>query len=231
MKINQWSSHITDASVLVLIRFSCIMRQIALFLLLILFKTSNAASKVYTLLRTDTDLPGPYMIFDKSLASGIFEMEFKTFVDKALMLYQDDSGKSDHIMATLQSGRVYFSFYLSNNHTPVVNPVFKSKKKYNDFDWHSLRIERNASVTSIILDNGKERKSYRTKKYLSSFSSNLLIGGFRKDQLVNGISKLDAFIIYASWEKYVSESEFIKSVKSFWDHTNFRFTNIKYYIY
>ena len=174
------------------------MRPKAFFLLLLLFKFHNATRQpsVFTFLRTDTNLPGPLMRFNLSLASGIFEFEFKTFVKKALMLYQDDNGKSDHIQVTLQDGRLWFVFYVSNDE-PGITGRFASAKKYNDFKWHSVRIERNASITNFIVDHGEERKSFNTDGYLSSLKSTLLIGGFSRDQIINDVSNPGAFYIYA----------------------------------
>ena len=175
------------------------MRPKAFFLLLLLFKFHNATRQpsVFTFLRTDPDLPGPLMRFNLSLASGIFEFEFKTFVKKALMLYQDDKGKSDHIQVSLQGGRLWFVFYVSNN-KPGITGRFSSAQKYNDFRWHSVRIERNASITSFIVDHGTERKNFNTEGYLSSFDSTLLIGGFSLDQIINDVSNPDAFYLYAT---------------------------------
>ena len=175
-------------------------RPIAFFLLLLLSTPYNATrqrqSKVFTFLRTDTVLPGPSMRFNKSLASGIFEFEFKTFVDNALVLYQDDEGKSDHIVLSFQDGRLWFLFYLSYNDGPITEGKFTSENKYNDFDWHSVRIERNASITSFIIDHGKERKRFATHGYLSSFTSDLLIGGFSRDQFANDLSNQAAWSLY-----------------------------------
>lgn len=175
------------------------LRRISFFLLLIL-RPYNATwqkqSTVFTFLRTDTKLPGPSMRFHKSLASGVFEFEFKTLVNRALVLYQDDNGKSDHIQVSFQSGRVWFLFGVNDNNGRVIEGKFTSKEKYNDFRWHSLRIERNASITSIILDNGKEKTSFQTEGHRSSFMSDLIIGGFGPDQYVNDITNQGAYIIY-----------------------------------
>lgn len=178
------------------------MRNIALFFLLLLLKSYNAVrqkhSKVFTFLRSDTKLPGPSMLFNESLASGVFQFEFKTFVNLALVLYQDDNGISDHIQVTIQNGRIYFSFYVNSNGSPGVGDTFKSNSTYNDFRWHSLRIERNSSYTGIVLDNGKERENFETLGYKSKFISNLLIGGFRDDQYSNDLSNPSAFWLYVS---------------------------------
>ena len=175
------------------------LRQITFFLLLILTPynaTRQKPSTVVTFLRTDTELPGPSMRFNESLASGVFEFEFKTLVNRALVLYQDDNGKSDHIQVSFQSGRVWFSFVVNDNNRGVIEGKFTSKEKYNDFRWHSLRIERNVSITSIILDDGKEKRSFQTEGHQSSFKSHLIIGGFGLNQHVNDITNQGAFIIY-----------------------------------
>lgn len=175
------------------------LRQIAFFLLLVLLKPYNATrqSKVFTFLRTDKRLPGPSMGFNNSLASGVFEFEFKTFVDRALVLYQDDNGISDHIQITFQNGRLWFVFYVSQNNKGI-HRKFTSENKYNDFNWHTIRIERNASVTSFIVDRGKERKSFETYGYRSSFKSTLFVGGFGPDKYLysNDLSNPGALSIY-----------------------------------
>ena len=169
--------------------------RITFLLLLILMTPQNAArqkrSSVFTLLRIDTGLHGPSLNFNKSLVSGVFEFQFKTLVNRALVLYQDDKGKSDYIQVSIQSGRVWFNVNVGR----IIAGTFTSRKKYNDFRWHTLRIERNSSMTSIILDNGKERKSFNTEGHLSSFVSDLIIGGF--DHLSpNDITDQGAYSIY-----------------------------------
>ena len=173
------------------------MRSIVFLLLFLLFKLYNATRQpnVFTFLRTDTNLPGPLMRFNISLASGIFEFEFKTFVKRALVLYQDDEGRSDHVQITLEDGRLWFQFYVSDNKPGIVGQ-FTSAKKYNDFNWHSVRIERNVSITSFIVDHGKERKDVETYEYQSSFTTTLLIGGLGATQTINGLSNVDVFYIY-----------------------------------
>ena len=58
---------------------------------------ANANQNSFEFFTSGTNLPGPTMSFENSLNKGIFEFEFKTFVDRALMLYQDDQGQSDYI--------------------------------------------------------------------------------------------------------------------------------------
>ncbi|XP_028402615.1 neurexin-3b-like [Dendronephthya gigantea] len=175
---------------------------VPVLLLLILLNPSNCQrelASVYTFLRTDTILPGPSMSFKISLASGVFEFEFKTWVDQALVLYQDDQGISDHIQLTIQEGRLWFSFYGSKENTNPEDRIhgkFTSEKKYNDFSWHNVRIERNTSVTSIFINNGEERKSFQTNG-LSSFTSNLTIGGFDREY-ISDLSSNGIYKIYAA---------------------------------
>ena len=51
-------------------------------------------------------MPGPTMSFNESLGMGIFEFEFKTFVEHAVMLYQDDEGNADYIRCVRNSDMV-----------------------------------------------------------------------------------------------------------------------------
>lgn len=180
---------------------------IVFFLIFVFSKPSNIvlgqkAVKTLTLLKTESKVPGPSLRFNKSLASGIFEFEFKTFVDTALVLYQDDEGKSDHIQITFQEGRLWFLFYLNKNNNPGMQRGFTSERTYNDFEWHSIRIERNASATSFIVDNGEEIKTIPTYGYQSLFTSTLLIGGFDFDQYVNDLSNQGAFFVYVGYPTY-----------------------------
>lgn len=57
----------------------------------------QANANAFRFFTSEIDLPGPTMSFSESLNQGIFEFEFKTFVDRALMLYQDDQGETDYI--------------------------------------------------------------------------------------------------------------------------------------
>lgn len=81
------------------------MRRLVFFHWLILLYSKNqslcvlakANQTAFEFVTSGTDLPGPTMSFKESLDKGIFEFEFKTFVDRALMLYQDDQGVFDYI--------------------------------------------------------------------------------------------------------------------------------------
>ena len=77
------------------------MRELFIFQLLVfsaftkhsLCVSANAAKNAWTFFKRGTSLPGPTMSFNNtSLNNGIFEFEFKTFVDRALILYQDSEG-------------------------------------------------------------------------------------------------------------------------------------------
>lgn len=58
----------------------------------------NSDDNTLTLFKRGTsDLPGPTMSFKTTLNKGVFQFEFKTFVEKALLLYQDDGGQTDFI--------------------------------------------------------------------------------------------------------------------------------------
>ena len=78
------------------------MRELVLFQWLVFFALQQSLSvsaiqNAFTFFkRQATDLPGPTMSFNKSFNSGIFEFELKTFVERALILYQDDEGYSDY---------------------------------------------------------------------------------------------------------------------------------------
>ena len=180
---------------------------VSFLLLLILTKPSKCqrpSPGVFTFLKTDVKMPGPSMSFNISLASGVFEFKFKTWVDRALVLYQDDKGISDHILLSIQGGRLWFSFYGSKNSRADarLHGKFTSKKTYNDFKWYTVRIERNASITSIFItkeneENEMEKKSFKTSG-LSSFTSNLAIGGLASDQYRSDLSDQAAFTIYAT---------------------------------
>ena len=64
----------------------------------------------FRFLRNSVSLPGPSMAFNVSLGVGTFEFQFKTFVKRALVLYQDDQGYSDYLELTLQDGRIYLVY-------------------------------------------------------------------------------------------------------------------------
>ncbi len=81
------------------------MRELVLFQWLVFFAltiqslcvSAKADQNAFTFFkRQATELPGPTMSFNKSFNSGIFEFELKTFVERALILYQDDEGYSDY---------------------------------------------------------------------------------------------------------------------------------------
>jgi hypothetical protein len=59
---------------------------------------ANADENAFTFFKNkNSDRYGPTMSFKKSLNKGIFAFEFKTFVEQALILYQDDNGWKDYI--------------------------------------------------------------------------------------------------------------------------------------
>jgi hypothetical protein len=58
-------------------------------------ESANGDKNAWTFFKPDTNIPGPTMSFNNSFNQGIFEFEFRTFVDRALLLYQDDGGKSE----------------------------------------------------------------------------------------------------------------------------------------
>ena len=154
--------------------------------------------KGWTFLKMTTDLPGPFMIFETNLAGGVFELQFKTFVKNAFILYQDDGGISDHIYVFFQNGKLRFFFYLSANNGRIsVEGDFTTLNYYNDFQWHTIEIVRDANATSFIVDNGKERKIFNTYGYQSLYVSHLWLGGFKKDMLINDLSNANPFYLYA----------------------------------
>lgn len=150
---------------------------------------SSAVGNVFTLFKNGLNLPGPSMSFNKSLTTGIFEFKFKTFVETALVLYQDSQGHSDFIELYLREGRIHFTFYERNSYV--------SQKVYNDFEWHFVRIERNRSGTSLALDN-KIVKTFNTKGLNSIFTSNVQIGGFppSRSSNRNSVSSQAALKLY-----------------------------------
>lgn len=172
-------------------------RQITAVLLLLALLAEKSHTRTLTFLRHDVHLPGPSMRFNESLGKGIFEFEFKTFAESALVLYQDDQGMSDYVQLVLNQGKLSFSFYASKNRTPGTQGYFTSEKRYNDFEWHSVRIERNASITKLIVDHGMEAKQFKTNDETSMFTSSLLLGGLHADQYLNDLSSPNAFDIYA----------------------------------
>ena len=80
------------------------MRELSILQLLVfftltkhsLFVSANAAKNAWTFFKRGASFPGPTMSFNTSLNIGIFEFEFKTFVNRALILYQDSEGGWDY---------------------------------------------------------------------------------------------------------------------------------------
>ena len=157
-----------------------------------------AKSNVFTLFKTGSDLPGPSMSFQKRLTQDVLQFEFKTHVENALVLYQDDEGLSNFMELCLQGGRIHSSFRMGRSEKESM-----SIKKYNDFKWHSVRIKRNTSSTSVELENEVLTTLTRNEALLLSLTSNLQIGGFSLERLddPNGISHYDAWSHYVDDEK------------------------------
>lgn len=152
-------------------------------------------STEYTFFRNGVELPGPSMSFNVCLGEGSFEFQFKTFVKRALVLYQDDHGKSDYIEVTLQDGKIYLAFNIRDAPLGTKREWFQSEKKYNDFEWHKVTIKR--SVHEITISVGAEGKTFVTGAR-SDFTSDLQIGGFPTKRIdsVNEISRQDAWLLY-----------------------------------
>ena len=146
--------------------------------------------------RSGDGLPGPSMSFDVCLGTGTFEFQFKTFVKRALVLYQDDQGYSDYLELTLQDGKIYLAFLVQEAQNRK-NWLFRSKKRYNDFEWHTVKLVRTWRETSIHVD--RESKTFETRGR-STFTSNLQIGGFTPERLniLNEISKQEAWKLYVT---------------------------------
>lgn len=151
--------------------------------------------------RSGDGLPGPSMSFDVCLGTGTFEFQFKTFVKRALVLYQDDQGYSDYLELTLQDGRIYLAFNLvqdwKNRRNWLFPRLFRSEKRYNDFEWHKVKIVRTWHETSIYVDD--ESKTFESRGR-STFESKLQVGGFSPERLakLNEISKQTAWKLYAT---------------------------------
>ena len=171
------------------------MKLLIVVLLNYMSSSTRQCGPAVTLFKKEQELPGPSMLFNASLAQGIFEFTFKTFVEDALVLYQDDEGYSDYIELTLQGGRVYLSFYIKNSRK---REFYVSNNKYNDYKWHPVKIERNASCTKIFVDY-EVKKTFKTNGLQSRFTSKLQIGGFPPERYSdpNTITRQAALTIFA----------------------------------
>lgn len=150
-------------------------------------------NNLYTFYKEGAKLPGPTMSFNQNFTRGIFEFEFKTFVEKALVLYQDDAGFTDHIELSLSKGAVFFSFSTGRSGT---EGRYISTKTYNDFQWHSVKVERNSSSTCLALD-GKVVALFKTSGSESVFSTKLQLGAFPSSRPNrNEITQQAALMLY-----------------------------------
>ena len=84
---------------------------LTLFLSLAIFGKTRGAVDEYTLQREiSEEFPGPYLLFNNTLIAGTtLGFYFKTFVEDAIVVYQDDKGYSDYISVILENGRLKIS--------------------------------------------------------------------------------------------------------------------------
>ena len=154
--------------------------------------SANAAKNAWTFFKRGTSLPGPTMSFNASLNNGIFEFEFKTFVDRALILYQDSVGNWDYFRLSINQGYLHFSFVYD-----VVDELsVKTEMQYNDFKWHTVKIERNSAGLKLYVD-GKIKVNQTAD--LTTLSSHLQLGGFPSSRANKrtSITDPDAIELYA----------------------------------
>lgn len=167
------------------------------FVLISLSDVPCGFSQTFTLLKDSFDLPGPSMAFDESLsdAGAFLKFEFKTFVTRALVLYQDDEEQSDYIVVTLQDGRIHLTYKSAWDISK-----YTSEETYNDFRWHSMKIELDRLTTEITFTIDDKYASTRTYGRKTPFRSKLQIGGFspQRAENTNEISARKAWLIYAN---------------------------------
>ena len=123
----------------------------------------------------------PRLVYnDYYLCKGKLSFEFKTFVESAVMLYQDDRGKSeDYLAIELQDGHIQMKSALGGK---IVLSSFKTTKTYNDFEWHSVGVELNGPKPCIKLtvDHQVVYSSEFDANGGCAFTSGLYIGGLQE---------------------------------------------------
>ncbi|XP_028406187.1 uncharacterized protein LOC114528709 [Dendronephthya gigantea] len=143
---------------------------------------------MFTFFKKSIDLPGPTMSFKETLVTGIFEFEFKTFVEHALLLYQDDQGINDYLRITISGGKIELTLGVGS----VQPPSFVTEMLYNDLKWHKIRIQWNTTHFKLIIDG-------KLMKVLSigppNLTSHMHLGGLAKRER-DSLSDFDVFKIY-----------------------------------
>jgi hypothetical protein len=87
-----------------------------------------------------------------------------------------------------EQGRLHFS----TGHD-FSTKKFSTKKLYNDFEWHKVRIERNPTRFVLLLDGEVETNQTAD---LTALSSNLQLGGFPNRFQQNSITDYSALVLY-----------------------------------
>lgn len=163
-------------------------RVVLCVLLGLLFKRSTLAADL-TLYTNNTNIQKwPSLTYDVAkvnLCRGELKFKFKTFVEDAIVLYQDDRGELDFISIILHNGHLHVIARIGENNTTL-----KVLETYNDFKWHSVGIRLNClrPCFEITIDDVVHRKIPRSN--VCEFKTNLQIGGFTSARLLykNSIS-------------------------------------------
>jgi hypothetical protein len=150
-------------------------------LLGLLFKRSTLAADLTLYTNNTNMLKWPSLTYDVAkvnLCRGELRFKFKTFVEDAIVLYQDDRGKSDFISIILHNGHLH-----AENNEDNTTLKLKVLETYNDFKWHSVGIRLNCPQPcfEITIDNVVHRKIRRSN--VCEFKTNLQIGGFTSARL------------------------------------------------
>lgn len=127
-------------------------------------------------LHFDTD--SSYCEFERWNASinGTLKFEFKTNVDRALLIYMDDGGDKDFLELILEDGIMRFRFRIRNNAR-----TFYLGENLADSTWHEVTIKRSGRSSSITLDGITREGSVEGPDEELTLATNLYVGGLPVD--------------------------------------------------
>jgi hypothetical protein len=161
-------------------------RVVLCVLLGLLFKRSTLAADL-TLYTNNTNMrKWPSLTYDVAkvnLCRGELKFKFKTFVEDAIVLYQDDRGESNFISIILHNGHLHVIARIGKNNENNTTLKLKVLETYSDFKWHSVGIRLNCPQPcfEITIDDVVHRKIPRSN--VCKFKTNLQIGGFTSARL------------------------------------------------
>ncbi|XP_052814372.1 uncharacterized protein LOC128241470 isoform X5 [Mya arenaria] len=161
-----------------MVELSSFTTMAGLRLALFLFTTFLTLHTSLTL--TFTQRTGTYAKFPRwnSCLNGSISFEFKTALDKALLLYTDDNGRSDYAEVMIIDGRVRLRMNVVDGKEGALE--INAGKLVNDRAWHKVKVRRYRMETILYVDGEQNsRVAFGSDFQFGNIESNnnVYIGG------------------------------------------------------